>query len=392
MSPLESPSGQNSLALSIDRDYMLDVLKQLLDTPSPSGYTDQVVHLTCDLLDGLGIDYELTRRGSIRATIKGKQPSPDRALVAHLDTLGAMVKELKHNGRVSIVAIGHWSSRFAEGARATLFCSQGARRGTILPLKASGHTFNEEVDTQPVTWDQVELRLDEFVEGKSDLQEIGVAVGDFIAIDPQPEFTPAGFIASRHLDDKAGVAALLAASKAVVESGLELPVDVHPLFTIAEEVGSGASGQLHQDVAEMVAIDTAPQAPGQETREGAVTIGIKDSSGPFDYHLTQHLLALARGEGIPHVRDVFRFYRCDAAAAIEAGNDIRTGLVCFGTDGTHGYERTHVSSLEGVARLLTSYMRSQPVIPRDRKALGSVEGFPTQPIEEAPHRGKSGDS
>ena len=119
MSPLESPSGQNSLALSIDRDYMLDVLKQLLDTPSPSGYTDQVVHLTCDLLDGLGIDYELTRRGSIRATIKGKQPSPDRALVAHLDTLGAMVKELKPNGRVSVVAIGHWSSRFAEEAR---FC------------------------------------------------------------------------------------------------------------------------------------------------------------------------------------------------------------------------------------------------------------------------------
>jgi peptidase M42 family hydrolase len=386
MSPFENRGAKESLAFPIDRDYLLGVLKQLLETPSPSGYTDQVVHLTCDMLDELEVPYELTRRGSIRATIKGAQPSPDRAIVAHLDTLGAMVKELKPSGRMGLVAIGHWSSRFAEGARATLFCSQGARRGTILPLKASGHTYNEEVDSQPVNWDQVELRLDEFIDGKADLMELGVAVGDFIAIDPQPEFTPAGFIVSRHLDDKAGVAALLAAVKAIKDSGVELPVDLHPLFTIAEEVGSGASGQLHQDVAEMVAIDTAPQAPGQESKESLVTVGIKDSSGPFDYHLTQHLLALARGEGIPHTRDVFRFYRCDAAAAIEAGNDIRTGLVCFGTDATHGYERTHINALEGVARLLTSYMRSDPVVPHDRAVLGPVEGFPTQPQEEAPHR------
>ncbi|MFN2166318.1 MAG: TRAP transporter large permease subunit, partial [Anaerolineae bacterium] len=215
MSPFENRGAKESLALPIDRDYLLGVLKQLLETPSPSGYTDQVVHLTCDLLDELEVPYELTRRGSIRATVKGAQPSPDRAIVAHLDTLGAMVKELKPSGRMGLVAIGHWSSRFAEGARATLFCSQGARRGTILPLKASGHTYNEEVDSQPVNWDQVELRLDEFIDCKADLMELGVAVGDFIAIDPQPEFTPAGFIVSRHLDDKAGVAALLAAVKAV---------------------------------------------------------------------------------------------------------------------------------------------------------------------------------
>lgn len=372
-------------ALPIDIDFMRKTMERLLETPSPSGYTDQVVHLTSEILDELAVPFELTRRGSIRATLEGTQSSPDRAVLAHLDTIGAMVKSLKPNGRLELVPIGHWSSRFAEGARATLFCDQGARRGTILPLKASGHTFNEEVDSQPVDWRQVELRLDELCEDGLTLRSLGVAVGDFVAIDPQPEFTPAGFVVSRHLDNKAGVAALLAAIKAVRDQGAPLPLDVHPLFTIAEEVGSGASGQLHQDSAEMVAIDTAPQAEGQESRETLVTIGIKDSSGPFDYHLTQHLLQLCAREEIPHVRDVFRFYRCDAAAAVEAGNDIRTGLVCFGTDATHGYERTHLHAVEGVARLLTAYMQSDPVVARDVKPLGSAEGFPTQPLEEAPH-------
>jgi peptidase M42 family hydrolase len=374
-------------ALPIDGEYLTTVMARLLETPSPSGYTDQIVHLTCDLLAELGVDFELTRRGSIRATLPGKKTSPDRAIVAHLDTIGAMVKQLKPNGRLELVPIGHWSSRFAEGARATLFCEQGARRGTILPLKASGHTFNEEVDSQPVAWGQVELRLDELSEDRGALESLGVGVGDFVAIDPQPEFTPAGFIVSRHLDNKAGVAALLTAIKAVRQADADLPLDVHPLFTISEEVGSGASGQLHQDCAEMVAIDTAPQAEGQESLETHVTIGVKDSSGPFDYHLTQHLMTLCREERIPFLRDVFRYYRCDAAAAVEAGNDIRTGVVCFGTDATHGYERTHVHAVEGVTRLLTAYMQSEPVVARDRKALGPAEGFPTQPLEEAPHPG-----
>lgn len=370
--------------VDIDMDYVQDLLLRLLEIPSPCGYTDQIVHAACEELSGLGIEYELTRRGAIRATLPGKQDTPDRAIVAHIDTLGAMVSGLKNNGRLAITPIGSWSSRFAEGADVTVFTEAGTRRGTILPLKAAGHVYAHEVDSQPVSWDQVEVRVDELCASRADLEHLGFAVGDFIGVDPKPEITPAGFISSRHLDDKAGVAALFGAMKAIVEARIVLPVTCHPLLTIAEEVGSGASAVLHQDVAEMVAIDTAPQAPEQESLETHVTIGMKDSSGPFDWHLTQHLIELAQLHGIPHRKDVFRHYRCDAAAALEAGNDIRTALLCFGTDATHGYERTHASSLDGIARLLVAYMRTPPVVARDRAALAGPEGFPTQPSEEAP--------
>lgn len=364
----------------IDRAYMLEILGRLLAIPSPSGMTDQIVLAVCEELDRLQIPYSLTRRGAIRADLEGARHSPDRAIVAHVDTLGAMVKQLKPNGRLEVVPIGFWSARFAEGARVTVHGDDGRHfRGTILPLKASGHTYNKEIDTQPVDWTNLELRLDERCHGIDDLALLGVNIGDTISIDPQPEFCENGFINSRHIDDKAGVAALLAVAKACRDTNAQLPVDCHLLLTISEEIGVGASHILHGDVAEMVSIDNGTIAPGQNTCEYGVTVSMQDSSGPFDWHLTRHLLGLCKEGRIEHSRDVFRHYRSDAASALEAGNDIRTALVCFALDASHGYERTHVDSLMALADLLFAYVQSPPLFRRDALKLGPVADFPHPP-------------
>ncbi len=369
--------------LKIDRKYLIGTLAELLDIPSPTGMTDGAVHYVSEKLEKLGIEVELTRRGAIRGTMKGRKNSPDRAVVAHLDTLGAAVRTLKPNVRVSVMPVGTWSARFAEGARVTIFCDDDkSYRGTILPLKASGHAYNEGVDTQPCAWSNLEVRINAVCRSLNDLVALGVKVGDHVAVDPIPEIQEDGFINARHLDDKAGVAVVLAAVKAIRDAGLELPVDCHPLFTISEETGIGASSVLHQDVAEMVAVDNGVIAPNQNTNELGVTIAMQDASGLFDWHLTRHLLALCRENGIAHGRDVFEFYRSDAAAALEAGNDIRTALVCFGLDGSHGWERVHVESLEAVSRLLAAYMLSPPVFKRDKKELGSIKGFPDEQVPE----------
>ena len=366
-------------ALPIDTDYLLEVLLRLLFTPSPAGYTDRVVHVVCEELERLRVPFELTRRGAIRATLKGTQERPDRAIVAHIDTLGAMVKSLKPNGRAHLVPIGHWNARFAEGARCTLFTDSSQHRGTILPMKASGHTFGPEIDNQPGGWEHVELRIDERVFDLPGLLKLGVHVGDYVAIDTNPEVNPNGFINARHLDDKAGAAILLAATKAVQESGAELAVDCHPLFTISEEVGSGASAALHQDVAEMLTIDNGTTAPGQNSSEFGVTICMADMGGPFDYHLTHRIIQMCQEFAIPHQRDIFKYYRSDSAAALEAGNDVRTALVTFGIDASHGYERIHQEALESIAQLVAIYMQSPPLAARDRYELGPRAGFTTMP-------------
>ena len=368
----------------IDDPYLAETLKRLLETPSPTGYTDEVTRLVCEELDKLGVHYELTRRGAIRSMLPGKTSDPARAFIAHLDTLGAQVKTLKDNGRLKVVPIGHWSSRFAEGARCSIYTvNHGAFRGSILPLKASGHTFNTEIDTQEVSWDNVEVRVDVRSECQDDLEALGFNVGDFIAIDPQPEFLDNGFIVSRHLDDKAGVAALLAGLKALVDQNITPEVDTYFLFTIAEEIGQGASGVLTKNVASMVTIDNGTQAPGQNSREFGVTIGMADETGPFDYHLTQKLIRLCEAENIEFQRDVFRYYRSDSASAIESGEDVRTALITFGIDASHGYERIHAHALHSIARLVIAYASSSVEIKHDRDELSGLEGFTHVPIEPA---------
>lgn len=373
--------------LKIDVDYLKDILGHLLMIPSPTGYTDEIVRFVCQELERLGVSYEVTRRGAIRAWLSGSRRKPARAFIAHLDTLGAQVKWLKDNGRLELVPIGHWSARFAEGARATVFTVQGAFRGTILPLKASGHTFNEEIDTQPVAWTNLELRVDASASSTADLVRLGFNIGDFVGIDPQPEFLDNGYIVSRHLDDKAGVAVMMASLKALIESDVSIPVDLYYLFSIAEEVGVGASSVLHGDIASMITIDNGTSAPGQNSSEFGVTVAMADMAGPFDYHLTQKLLGLCWEFDIRHQRDIFRYYRSDSASAIEAGNDIRTALITFGIDGSHGYERIHVHALRSLAELVTLYAQSEVEITRDAEELGSIEGFPEQPTEPAEEGG-----
>mgnify|MGYP006273194883 CR=1 FL=1 len=369
--------------LDIDIAYLRERLQALLAIPSPTGYTDTVVRHVCEELDKLGVSYDLTRRGAIRARVLGTESQGARAIVSHLDTLGAIATALKENGRVALAPIGTWSARFAEGARCTLFTDKGAYRGSILPLKASGHAYGDEIDAQPVGWDHVELRIDALAYARDDLRRLGVEVGDIVAIDPAPEFLDTGFIVSRHLDNKAGAALMLAALKALVEAGRTPPVDLFFLFTIAEEVGHGAASVVLPDIASMVAVDNGTTAPGQNSAEFGVTLCMADMHGPFDFHLTHKLADLARQNDIRCQKDVFRHYRSDSASAIEAGADVRTALATFGVDASHGYERIHMHALRSLAELLTAYALSDVEITRDRLAVSGLKGFTRQPTAPA---------
>lgn len=340
------------------------------------------MHYVGETLQKIGVNFNVTRRGAIRATLPGRASHLDRALAAHLDTVGAMVTRLKSNGRLAVAPVGTWSSRFAEGARVTVFSKQGPQRGTVLPLMASGHIFGDLINSQPIGWDQVEVRIDQLCPTRETLRQIGFSAGDYVAFDALPEFTPSGFICARHLDDKAGVAVLLTTAKAIIENNVELPVDCHLIFSIFEEVGSGASAAVYKDVAELVAIDHAPVGFQQNAIEDGVTICMMDQSGPFDYHLSRKLADLCRLNDIKYARDVYKHYRSDSASAIEAGNDTRTALIGFGVDASHGHERTHIHSLCALAQLIGCYLQSQPTFKRDKDELTSLKGFPHQPARE----------
>ena len=372
--------------LAIDDEYLQDILLELLRTPSPSGRTDAVMQIIGDHLDSLGLPVRVTRRGVLRATLAGQRSDISRAVAVHADTIGAMVKRLKPNGRLEVVPVGTHSARFAEGAHVTVFPDDLTQffTGTVLPLMSSGHNFGEAVDTQGVGWHHVEIRLDEKVSSAADVAALGVQVGDFVALDAAPQITPSGFVKSRHLDDKAGLAACLAAVKALTDASVPPSVTAHLLVTIGEEVGMGATHGLDDTVAELIAIDNAVVAEGQESQEDTVNVGMLDSTGPFDYHLTRRLIAICEENELPYRRDIYRFYRSDAAPAIESGMECRTALLGFGVESSHGHERTHLDGLRRLAELLMLYLQSPLTFEEwDQAPTGTLEDFPSHSVQPA---------
>ncbi|WP_199849449.1 osmoprotectant NAGGN system M42 family peptidase [Blastococcus sp. Marseille-P5729] len=279
--------------LPLDRDWLVDVLLQLLQTPSPSGRTDTVMKMIGEIIDGFGVPFTITRRGALIANLPGESATVDRAVVVHADTIGCMVRELKPNGRLAVIPVGTFSPRFAAGARVRIFIDGSQRHltGTILPLKASGHAFGDGVDDQPTDWDHVEVRVDQRVHDADGLRELGIQIGDMVALVASPELSDSGFVVSRHLDGKAGVAIALALAKSITDHQVVLPHRTSLMVTITEEVGHGASNGLPPDVAEMISIDNAVCAPGQHSIEHGVTIPMADMHGPFDFHLTQAVCA-----------------------------------------------------------------------------------------------------
>lgn len=365
----------------IDTEWMVDILFRLLRTPSPSGRTDAVMQYIGDIVNDLGLDSTVTRQGTLIVDLPGETETFDRSLVVHADTIGCMVSGLKPNGRLSVVPVGTFSARFAEGARVQIVTEfpDVVYTGTILPLKSSGHAFGDEIDTQGVGWEHVEVRVDERVESREGLEELGIEIGNTVALMAGPQRSRSGYINSRHLDGKAGVAIALAAAKSVKEGRLRLPHRTSIMVTIFEEVGHGASSGVSDDVAELVSIDNAVCAPGQNAIEYGITIPLKDMHGPFDYHLTRKLITLAQRHELPVARDIFHFYRSDVAAALEAGAGARAALLAFGLDASHGWERTHVDSLRACAELVTLWLQTPLTLEEwDANKTGDLKDFPSQ--------------
>jgi putative aminopeptidase FrvX len=343
---------------NIDKDYLVETLLQLLQTPSPTGYTEMGITKVQGYLEQLGLSTETSAKGILTATWAGTVSTPPRALTAHVDTLGAMVKEIKANGRLKLTQIGGYTWNTIEGEGCVVFTRKGTLRGSILLEKASGHVHGEAVKTSERNADTLEVRLDERTCSREETLDLGVQVGDFVAFDPRVEAGEAGFIRSRHLDDKAGVACLLTAIKALKTDNQSPKQTTTIHISNYEEVGHGASAGFPEDLQELVAVDMAPVGDGQESDEFHVTICVKDRGGPYHHILNKQLRGLAEVHKIPYKVDIYPFYGSDGEAYWRAGGDVRVALIGPGVDASHNYERTHVEALIATTRLICAYLLS----------------------------------
>jgi putative aminopeptidase FrvX len=345
---------------TIDQEYLVDFLVKLLNIPSPTGFAEPAIaFVEKELSQYKQLELSRTRKGALVAKWSVESDLPPVALTAHVDTLGAVVKEIKSNGRLTLSRIGgiQWPSVETEGV--WVFTSNGEKiRGSVLIDTASGHIYSAAGSETPRNDDHMEVRLDARTISEKDTRELGINIGDCVAFDPRVEVTN-GFIRSRFLDDKACVANLVAAIKSMADAGQSPARTVYFHISNYEEVGHGASAGIPSEVAELVTVDMAVVGRGQESDEFHATLCIKDSGGVYHEGLNRKLRALAEQQGIPYKTDVYPFYGSDGEAFWRAGGDVALALIGPGIDASHNYERTHMEGLAATTNWIMAYLLSE---------------------------------
>ena len=350
----------------MNQKRLIEDLKTLLNIPSPSGDSSQAMQWVRKKLEAAGIQTAYTNKGALLATIEGRNSTKHRVLSAHVDTLGAMVREVKSNGRLKMTQIGGYPWNAVEGEYCKIATRAGKLyTGTILTDKASLHIHGAEAAANKRDENTMEVRIDESVSNEADVRALGIEVGDFIYFDPRVELTDSGYIKSRHLDDKACVACLLEVARMFAQPDTKPAYTTHFLVSNYEEVGHGANSGIPARTSEFIALDMAAPGPGQTSHEHKVTICAKDSSGPYDLQLRHQLTALAESEKVHFAVDIYPYYGSDASAVIRSGYDIRHGLIGPGVDASHAMERTHVDALSATVKLAAAYLKSDMIRAHD---------------------------
>jgi putative aminopeptidase FrvX len=343
----------------VSSDFLLNFLSSLLNTPSPTGFTEQAINLTETALRKYPeLTLSRTRKGALVVAWPGQHADTPRALTAHIDTLGAMVKEIKPNGRLKLTKIGGFAWNTVEGEGCTVFTNQGKIvRGSLLLTKASGHVYGSQVNDLKREDEVMEVRLDERTSSSEETRSSGIEVGNFVAFDPRLEITN-NFVRSRHLDDKACVACLVAAVKTLHDAGLQPTQSTYLHVSNYEEVGHGAAAGIPPEAGELVTVDMAAVGDGQASDEYHATLCVKDSGGPYHHGLSQKLRELAETHQIPYRVDIYPYYGSDGEALWRAGGDLAVALIGPGVDASHSYERTHLEALIATTCWIVAYLLS----------------------------------
>ncbi len=337
-------------------DYSWEQAAAALAVDSPSGYTDKAARWVKDAFEKLGFTAQLTAKGGVLVDLGGEASEDGLLLAAHTDTLGAMVAEIKSNGRLRVTPLGGMSANNGEAENVRIYTRCGkVYEGTFQLSDASVHV-NGNYATTARNFDTTEVVLDEDVRSAADTAALGIQTGDIVCFDPRTRRTASGYLKSRFLDDKLSVGILLGFAKYIADNNITLSRRTWVHITVYEEVGHGGSGSVPAGVTEAISVDMGCVGNGLSCTERQVSICAKDSGGPYSYQVVGKLIDAAKATKADYAVDVYPHYGSDVEATLRAGFDIRHGLIGAGVYASHGYERSHIDGVYNTLKVLCGYL------------------------------------
>ena len=337
-------------------DYSWEQAAALLAIDSPSGFTAKAAAWVRDAFAGLGFDARITVKGGVLIDLGGEDSQDGLLLQAHADTLGAMVCQVKGNGRLKLTGLGGMSPSNAEAENVRIYTRDGkVIEGTCQLCNASVHV-NKDYGSAARSWDTLEIVPDEDVNSAAEARALGIEVGDIVCFDPRTRRTASGYIKSRFLDDKLSVGILLGFAKYLADNRIVPKRRTWVHVTVYEEVGHGGSASVPAGITESISVDMGCVGDGLGCTERKVSICAKDSGGPYNYDVVGKLIAAAKKTGADYAVDVYPFYGSDVEATLRSGVDIRHGLIGAGVYASHGYERSHMDGVYNTLKVICGYL------------------------------------
>ncbi len=343
----------------IDRmyaEYAWERTEALLSIDSPTGFTEKAANWVAESFRNAGFPVTVTAKGGVLVDLGGEDTQDGLLLEAHTDTLGAMVAEIKGNGRLRLTPLGGMNANNAEGENVWVYTRGGKTLdGTCQLCNASIHVNGSYNDTKR-SFDTVEIVLDEDTHSAEDTRKLGVQVGDIVCFEPRTRRTPSGYLKSRFLDDKLSVGILLGLAKYIADGGTAPRRRTYIHITTYEEVGHGGAASVPAGVTEAISVDMGCVGDGLECTERQVSICAKDSGGPYSYAVVGKLIDAAKKSGADYAVDVYPHYGSDVEATLGGGADLRHGLIGAGVYASHGYERSHIDGVFNTLKVLAQYL------------------------------------
>jgi len=281
------------------RKESYDFLKQILETPSPSGFEQPLQRHVRKRMKPFADSIETDVHGNVAVALNPKG-APSIMLAGHCDQIGMMVKYIDDNGYLFVVAIGGIDPSVVPGSRVVVLSKHGPVDGVIgrRPI----HVLKPEERGAKI--ELRELWVDVGAKNKKEVEQV-ISVGDPITF--QLAVTTLGIdrVTAPAFDNKCGVFVVMEALRLCAQK--KLPCALHAVSTVQEEIGlRGArtsSYGLNPQVGIAVDVTHATDYPDIDKR----TIGdIKLGAGPtivtgpnVNPKLEQLLLKTAKAKRIP---------------------------------------------------------------------------------------------
>ncbi|HLN31892.1 MAG TPA: M42 family metallopeptidase [Gemmataceae bacterium] len=338
-------------------DDSLRFLKNLLQTPSPSGFERPVQDIVRAWAEPYADEVRTDRHGNVVAAAH-PDGQPRIMLAGHCDQIGLMVQYIDDNGFLYVQPIGGWDMQILLGQKLTVWTQSGPVAGLVARRATHLLTADERNKVPQFT----DIWIDTGVKDKAEAERL-IKPGDPVTLELGYRELRNNLASSPGMDDKVGVWAVQETLRLL--KGRPLQASVFCVSTVQEEIGlRGATTSaygIHPAIGIAVDVCHATDTPGNDKKQvGDVRVG----AGPVLFRgpninprVFDALQNVAQTHAIPvQVRGYPRATGTDANVMQLSRDGVATGLIGIPNRYMHSpVEVVGLDDLEHTAQLLAEF-------------------------------------